>query len=827
MLQDADEEEEASIMESEDEGSYEHVQNPVEEEKKQERRGPAIKGILKRNVATEGETGRNVTFRTVLADYVEPVPVNVIDDEEYANVLDSYKQLCAKLRVRPCQKLVDQLEGLRDSTLKLDTIDLKGTRLDPAHCEALEAVLRVLRAQTLNIEQTQLDDDGAISVFEMIEYYEPVTRLIVANNVRLGVRAWLALARLLKRFHRLEYLDVRRTSLDESTMPLLCRVLKLNCTLRVLHLEDNHLSGILTRNLVWGLRTNTLLQDLYLGHNKLTPEDAKLLGSLLITNRTIRLLDLRNNRLQDTGVLFLSSALEEQASGLQLITVWSNQITANSMSALGRALAFHTTLEGVNLGSNALGNKGVECLKEGLLSSRSIARLVMASCNITNEGAVVMAEIVGDHTTLIHLDLRENNISLAGVMALKCAYAINHKLLRLHLDVMKRSNNDDLMQELLAEIEAFSVRNLEAHKNADQCPLSPEGNEIEGDSGISRSEQEQADYELAMKLQKEEREKCNNNNHSSNSVTKPEERRALPIISPPMAPPPDPTKTFGFFSGHYIKLKQRWDESIGVYINKGDISLAASPGNTESYSTQHNNEEEDDQFVDAVEEQSARSSISSLDSPTSPTSPEFDSPPDTVDLLYDDSPLSGTSPPPLGSPLPGGISFFDSPLSDITSTESSQSDPLIPENSLNSEDYLNHHVALKRNTVSHSRYEYSDSLSNTSSECTNNTSECSNNTSECTNNTSECSNNTSECTNNTSSEYTNTSPEYTNSSSEYTNSSPANTSTADETPDCTPSPTECSSDVTSADDRAISSTDCSSDTASEVNDIPPVYYTGH
>ena len=159
-------------------------------------------------------------------------------------------------------------------------------------------------------------------MFEMIEYYEPVTRLIVANNVRLGVRAWLALARLLKRvclsvclsvflsvclfvclsvclsvrlsvflsacmclhtfnlnltiyftfnrhflfqfhryfhfqfhryfhfqFHRLEYLDVRRTSLDESTMPLLCRVLKLNCTLRVLHLEDNHLSGILTRNL--------------------------------------------------------------------------------------------------------------------------------------------------------------------------------------------------------------------------------------------------------------------------------------------------------------------------------------------------------------------------------------------------------------------------------------------------------------------------------------------------------------------------------------------------------------------------------------------------
>ena len=127
---------------------------------------------------------------------------------------------------------------------------------------------------------------------------------------------------------------MRRTSLDESTMPLLCRQLKMNCTLRILHLEDNHLSGILVRNLgkqpirtnhvtgyqpirdqyllilsvhsqflthistVWGLRGNAMLQDLYLGHNKLTPEDAKLLNSLLKDNHTIRLLDLRNNRLQ-------------------------------------------------------------------------------------------------------------------------------------------------------------------------------------------------------------------------------------------------------------------------------------------------------------------------------------------------------------------------------------------------------------------------------------------------------------------------------------------------------------------------------------------------
>ena len=36
--------------------------------------------------------------------------------------------------------------------------------------------------------------------------------------------------------------------------------------------------------------------------------------------------------------MFLASALEEQQFGLQLITVWSNQITASSMLALSRAM---------------------------------------------------------------------------------------------------------------------------------------------------------------------------------------------------------------------------------------------------------------------------------------------------------------------------------------------------------------------------------------------------------------------------------------------------------------------------------------------------------
>jgi protein phosphatase 1 regulatory subunit 37 len=50
--------------------------------------------------------------------------------------------------------------------------------------------------------------------------------------------------------------------------------------------------------LVAAIKFNEVLRELFLADNKLTPSDGVQLGSLLKTNRTLSLLDLRNNLLQ-------------------------------------------------------------------------------------------------------------------------------------------------------------------------------------------------------------------------------------------------------------------------------------------------------------------------------------------------------------------------------------------------------------------------------------------------------------------------------------------------------------------------------------------------
>lgn len=46
-------------------------------------------------------------------------------------------------------------------------------------------------------------------------------------------------------------------------------------------------------------------------------------------------------------------------------------------------------------------------------------------------GAIALAEFVAESKLLEHLDLRDNDIRIAGLMALSLAHKMNYKLLRL------------------------------------------------------------------------------------------------------------------------------------------------------------------------------------------------------------------------------------------------------------------------------------------------------------------------------------------------------------------------------------------------------------
>ncbi|KAJ8385032.1 hypothetical protein AAFF_G00195620 [Aldrovandia affinis] len=386
---------------------------------------------------------------------------NVTVDE----ILSAYKQACQKLNCKPIVRLLAQIQELKELTQRSECLDLKGEKLDYKACEALEEIFKRVQFKVVDLEQTNLDEDGASALFDMIEYYESATHLNISFNKHIGTRGWQAAAHMMRKTSSLQYLDARNTPLLDHSAPFVARALRISGSLAVLHLENAGLSGRPLMLLATALKMNMNLRELYLADNKLSGlQDSAQLGNLLKFNYNIQILDLRNNHIMDSGLAYVCEGLKEQRKGLVTLVLWNNQLTHNGMGYLAAALPCTQSLETLNLGHNSVGNEGVHKLKDGLIGNRSVLRLGLASTKLSCEGAVAVAEFIAESPRLLRLDLRENEIKTGGLMALSLALKVNTSLLRLDLDrEPKRETVKSFIETqraLLAEIQNGCKRNF-------------------------------------------------------------------------------------------------------------------------------------------------------------------------------------------------------------------------------------------------------------------------------------------------------------------------------------------------------------------------------
>ncbi|XP_072248522.1 protein phosphatase 1 regulatory subunit 37 [Leuresthes tenuis] len=414
-------------------------------------------------------SGKRVTFPSdedIVSGAVEPKdPWRHAQNVTVEEIISSYKQACQKLNCKLIPKVLKQMQELKDLTQRNECLDLKGEKLDYKTCESLEEILKRVQFKLIDLEQTNLDEDGASALFDMIEYYESATHLNISFNKHIGTRGWQAAAHMMRKTSSLQYLDARNTPLLDHSAPFVARALRISGSLAVLHLESVNLSGRPLMLLATALKMNMNLRELYLADNKLNGlQDSAQLGNLLKFNYNIQILDLRNNYILDSGLAYLCEGLKEQRKGLVTLVLWNNQLTHNGMGYIAAALPCTQSLETLNLGHNSVGNEGIHKLKDGLIANRSVLRLGLASTKLSCEGAVAVAEFIAESPRLVRLDLRENEIKTGGLMALSLALKVNNSLLRLDLDREPKKEAVksflETQRNLLSEIQEGCKRNF-------------------------------------------------------------------------------------------------------------------------------------------------------------------------------------------------------------------------------------------------------------------------------------------------------------------------------------------------------------------------------
>ncbi|CAL2044606.1 unnamed protein product [Caenorhabditis brenneri] len=421
-----------------------------------------------------------------------------IDPKE---ILTCYREACHRRQCVPSVGVEKQIGYFHKSPeTRQELLSLKGERVSHAQMEALEEIFKRVQFTTIDFEYTFLDDESAISLGEMIEYYDSCVRLNLSFNKQIDMRGWTAMFKSIRNAVSLQMLNLRYTNLNDRSIPALCKLARAqpSASLTCLHLENTQMSGKNLLVLICALKYNTGLRELYLGDNGLQPTDGSHIYQLITSNTSLQLLDLRNNNIGDPGVRHICDGLKNresiQKSSLSAMVLWNNNVSGASMDSLAEALTENTKIETLNIGNNNLGIEGIARLKPSLVSNSHLHRLGLQNTGINCEGAIILAECIADNTALLRVDIRDNPIALAGLLALHSAMKMNTSITLLNIDAACVKLSSEKVREYQDEFERY-FREIQTYcdRNKDDVlkKLTVTFDDEEGDSeGTEKKENE-------------------------------------------------------------------------------------------------------------------------------------------------------------------------------------------------------------------------------------------------------------------------------------------------------------------------------------------------
>uniref|UniRef100_A0A3B4H2X5 NACHT LRR and PYD domain-containing protein n=1 Tax=Pundamilia nyererei TaxID=303518 RepID=A0A3B4H2X5_9CICH len=208
----------------------------------------------------------------------------------------------------------------------------------------------------------------------------------------------------------------------EAHCEVVASVLKSNppSQLTELDMSGNELLDSAVMFLCAGLESsNCRLETLRLGVCFLSEMSCEALSFALSSKFSVlRVLDLSNNNLQDSGVKLLSAGLQSPHCTLKTLRTSDCNLTGRSCEALSTAVCSQSsTLTELDLSNNDLDDSGLKLMSAALESPHcTLETLSLSGCLVTEEGCINLASALSSNPShLRELDLSYNHPGDSGI----------------------------------------------------------------------------------------------------------------------------------------------------------------------------------------------------------------------------------------------------------------------------------------------------------------------------------------------------------------------------------------------------------------------------
>nr|XP_045377742.1 NACHT, LRR and PYD domains-containing protein 2 [Camelus bactrianus] len=218
----------------------------------------------------------------------------------------------------------------------------------------------------------------------------------------------------------LQYLRLASCPATTERWADLSSCLRISQSLTCLNLTANELPGEAAKGLCRTLsHPKCFLQRLSLENCHLTEANCKELSSALIVSQRLTHLCLAKNALGDRGVKLLCEGLSYPECQLQTLVLWCCSITSGGCFHLSKLLQQNSRLTHLDLGLNHIGITGLKFLCESLKKPLCNLRcLWLWGCAISPFCCADLSSALQRNRNLITLDLGQNFLGYSGIKML-------------------------------------------------------------------------------------------------------------------------------------------------------------------------------------------------------------------------------------------------------------------------------------------------------------------------------------------------------------------------------------------------------------------------